>query len=29
MTQAEFETLLFDETKRVDEDISWSEDEDH
>jgi len=29
MTQAEFEALLFDETKRVDEDISWSEDEDH
>jgi hypothetical protein len=29
MTQAEFEALLADNTKRIEEDISWQEDEDH
>ncbi len=29
MTQTEFEALLADVTKRIEEDISWIEDEDH
>jgi hypothetical protein len=29
MTQAEFESLLSDTTKRIEQDISWQEDEDH
>jgi hypothetical protein len=29
MLQTEFETLINDETKRIVEDISWAEDEDH
>ena len=29
MTQAEFDSLLADSTKRIDQDITWQEDEDH
>ncbi len=29
MTQAEFQAILADATKRIDGDISWAEDEDH